>query len=78
MQPSKAVLVLSGFLRDCRISVQKDIAGLIFRSYLPNFFGHVSLIGGYTLNLTFERNNQEIRRMSANFLPEVGYFIVLH
>lgn len=58
--------------------MQEDIPGLIFRSYLLNFFEHVCLIGGYTLNLTFERNNQEIRRMSSNFLSEVNYFITVH
>lgn len=74
---NKAVLVLSGFLRDYRISVQENIPGFIFRSYLLNLFGHECMIGGYTLNLTFERNNQEIRRMSSNFLLEVDYFITL-
>lgn len=78
MQPNKAVLVLSGFLRDYRISVQEDIAGLIFKFYFLNFFWNVYMIGGYTLNLTFERNYQEIRRMSSNFLSEVDYFIELH
>lgn len=78
MQPNKAILILSGLLRDYRISVQENISGLIFRSYFLNFFGHVCMIGGYTLNLTFERNNWEIRRMSSHFLSEVDYIITLH
>lgn len=77
MQPSKAVLILSGFLICYRIPVQENISGLIFRSYLLHFFVGWGVIGGYTLNLTFETNNWEIRRMSS-FLPSEGsYFITL-
>jgi len=37
MQPSKAVLILSGFLTAYSVSVQENISGFIFRSYLLNF-----------------------------------------
>lgn len=77
MQPSKAVLVLKGFLRDYRISVQEDIPGLIFQTLFTYFFGHVCMIGGYKRSLIFERDNQEMKRMSYNFLSEVDYFITL-
>lgn len=79
MQPSKAVLILSGFLIGYRIPVQKNISGLIFRSYLLHFFVGWGVIGGYTLNLTFETNNWEIRRISSfsSVRGELFYYTLL-